>query len=249
VFSVPFAGGAATEVSTGDDYVSPNGIALGSDHNTIYVADPEAGEGVGAILVLTIDTGDVTLLAGTLNTAPRALDVLPGPSGDILYFTGLNAIDGQPGVMSIPAAGGKPTVILKGPPLVLPDGIAVDSAGTVYVADVEAAGDGLGKVFKIAGGVATPIVDPVKTGQPAGIALTVDESTLLVSAMDAATGKDEVLIVNLSTLETSIFTDVVGENTDAGGLHRARSSNDFSWCGKTAGTKGDGMVYSVTLVE
>ena len=42
VFGVPFAGGATRAVAVGDPFVAPRGLAISTDGQQLYVADPEA---------------------------------------------------------------------------------------------------------------------------------------------------------------------------------------------------------------
>jgi hypothetical protein len=122
-------------------------------------------------------------------------------------------------------------VVAKGLPLVAPDGLTVSTAGRIYLTDNAAAGPGCGKVFQIAQGHVTTLVEAAHLGAPGGIALTVDETLLLISAERSTPGRnDEVLIVSLSTLKQTSATKGIGQNhADAGGLHRARGSNVFAW--------------------
>ena len=134
-------------------------------------------------------------------------------------------------------------IVYKGAPLNTPDGIAVAPDGTVYVSDRASAGADMGQVFKIAGGKISALVQSVRTGNPAGIALTKDGTVLLVSAMQADGKSDQVLVVNTATGESNSVTDVVGQNDAAGGVHRAYNSNLFSWADRTCRPKG--CVFSV----
>jgi hypothetical protein len=104
-------------------------------------------------------------------------------------------------------------------------------------------------VFKVADQQVTPIVAKVKTGNPAGVALTQDDSTLLVSAFQADTQNDQVLLVKLADSKTSSITSVVGQNHNAGGVHLIPSGNQnvFAWADSTAGPFGNGGVYIIKL--
>jgi DNA-binding beta-propeller fold protein YncE len=152
----------------------------------------------------------------------------------------------------LPAAGANAaTIVAKGTPLAEPDGIAVAQSGAIYISDRAAAGNGLGKIFKISGGAITTIVEQVKLGNPAGIALAKNDTLLLVSAYQA-NSSDQVLVVNLATLKTQSVTKVVGQNNYAGGLHRSPGAPDvYSWAGKNGGGGNgggkDGQVYLVNL--
>ena len=241
VFRVPAAGGAAMEIVTGAPFVEPVGIAISSDSRQLYVADPKASQ----IFVVPTAGGAPAALGGSQKTAPRGMDVVSEGGQDIVYFSGKDPGDGQAAVLKLPAAGGTPTVVAKGAPLTDPDGVTVTQAGVVYVADRSAAGGGFGSVFKVQGGSVTKIVDRARVGDPAGVALTKDETVLLISALQPDRDSDQVLLVNLGTLQTGSVTKVIEQNKTPGGLHRARNSNIFSWCGVTAGSSG--TVFRVTL--
>lgn len=133
---------------------------------------------------------------------------------------------------------------MKGLPLVAPDGIVVTRAGVVYLSDRAAAGNGFGQIFKLDGSQLKAIVEKVKTGDPAGIALSPDESVLLVSAHQSDNPNDQVLLVNLATLQTGSATDVVGQNHSAAGLHASHGNPQIlSWADLTA--QGTGTVYRI----
>jgi hypothetical protein len=174
------------------------------------------------------------------------IDVASEGGQEVLYFTGNDPSDAQAGVFKLPAAGaGAPTVVAKGAPLVEPEGVTVTRAGVVYVTDRTAAGAGFGSVFKITGGSATKIVERVRVGRPAGVALTQDDGVLLVSALQPDRPSDQVLLVKLDTLQTGSVTKVIGENQQAGGVHRARNRNVFAWADLTSG--GRGRVYRIEV--
>ncbi len=246
VFRVSAAGGMATEVSAGRSFVAPNGIAVSSDDYHVYVADPQAWQG-GEILALAIGGGLPTVLHGTEGTAPRGLDVTIENGQEMIYFTGRDPNDDQFGVFKISANGAQhPAVVFKGAPFVAPDGVTVSRSGIVYVTDRETDGPSSGSVFKITGTKIKRILDDVRLGNPAGLALTLDESTLLLSAIQENSNRDEVIVVDLASLQTSFITDVVGRNhNDSGGLHRARYSDVYSWA--DSGVHKTGNVYTVAL--
>src|SRR5438094_367407 len=76
-------------------------------------------------------------------------------------------------------------VLALGAPLVAPDGVAVNTGGDAFISDKGAAeADGALFILNQGDATLTPFVTGLDVGDPAGIALTLDESTLLVSAKD-----------------------------------------------------------------
>jgi DNA-binding beta-propeller fold protein YncE len=231
VFSIPFDGGDVTEIAGADTLVMPLGIATSSDGQTLYVSDPWAKGSLGnAVYALSLD-GVGEKVAGTQWTMPQGVEIVSRNGADVLYFTGIDPTDGQPAVYSVPASGGKLYMLAKGAPLSAPSGIAIAQDGTVYVLDKLASGSGLGSVLRISeSGQVDEIAGDIRTGgQMAGLTLTQDESLLLASSLGAAEDAAQVVVVDLTTMQTSVFNDVIRERTSAGGLHRAHDVDAYAW--------------------
>jgi sugar lactone lactonase YvrE len=239
LFRVAASGGNHMPVHIGAPFVAPRGLAIASNDQTLYVADWQAGS-KGAIFAQPTNGGEPQILNGTQGYQPRGLEVASKDGADLIYFTGKAPQDGQPGVFKISATGGSAlTLIAKGKPFISPDSVAIARSGEIYVTDNGAGGKG--NIWKISGAQVTSMVKNAPLGNPAGIALTMDETTLLVSALQPQNGRAQVLVVNLKTGSTSTVTKVIGKNPAAGGLHRARNSNSFAWSGIIRG------IYSVIL--
>jgi sugar lactone lactonase YvrE len=244
VFKVAATGSTASEIFVGKPFVNPRGIAISPDGKNLFIADPTADQ----IFHLTIAGGQPTPLHGSKGTSPQNLNIVIQDKQQVIYFTGKDPISGQPAVLKLPVAGASAaTSVFKGFPFVAPDGVIVTHTGIIYVSDRAATGKDTGKVFKIQNGVVTTVVEHVHLGAPAGIALSPDESILLVSALQQENSHDQVLLVNAKTLQTGSVTKVVGQNiNDAGGLHASPGRKElFSWCGLSAG--GHGSVYVVSV--
>jgi DNA-binding beta-propeller fold protein YncE len=248
VFSIPGAGGSPTELAMGAPLVMPLGLDVSSDGQTLYVADPwSAGASGNAIFAVPqMGRASPMLVNGTAGTEPQGVAIADENGSDQLYFSGINPQTGQGAVYKIVAAGaGDATIIAQGAPLITPSGVTVASDGTIYVLDRLGSGDGMGAVLRIKDGAVDKIASDVRMGgQYAGLALTLDETTLMVSSLDNIAGTAQVLVINLSTLQTSIVNDVIKENKGAGGLHRAHKANIFAWNGLSAGS-GGGVVYRI----
>ena len=230
VFRVAATGGLVQSVLIGAPLVGPRGVAFSSDGETLYVADPEAAGG-GAVFAVPIAGGSASVIAGTRGTGARALDLVHTAQGDILYIAGAEQRLQRAAVLRLPLVGGAtPTSILRGSPLAVADGVAVSANGKVYVAGRNGNGDGSQIVLEVDQRGHRSLVRSIRLGSPAGLALTADESALLVSSV-AADGTSQVLFVDLATGSTSVFNDVIGANRGSGGLHRAHQANFFAWCG------------------
>jgi hypothetical protein len=248
VFRVSSAGGAATEIFTGAPFVSARSLSLTPDGKQLYITDPGATVSgkTGTIFMLATEGGTPTPLTGSAGTNPQNLDVVSQNGQTMIYFSGKDPASGQPALLKLSASGGDaPTVVFKGAPLVEPDGVAVGKSGAVYIADRTAAGSDSGKVFKLDGANLTPIVNQAKLGLPAGIALTKNEAVLVVSAHQMNSPADQVLLVDLSSLQIGAVTKVVGQNQNAGGVHASPGSGKdyFAWSDIVVG--GRGRVYRV----
>jgi DNA-binding beta-propeller fold protein YncE len=245
VFRVPALGGTAIPIAAGAPFVSPAGISISSDGRDLYIADPLAWAGggrLGQIFVIPVGGGTPRVLSGAEGRGPHAIEVALDGGRDAVYFTGYNPSNRTPGIYKIPPSGGTAVAVVEGAPLVEPDSVAVGRSGTVYYTD-----RGANAVCKIMGGIVSRVVDFIRPGNPAGIAVSLDESRLLVSTLQPYRNRAQVLVVDLSTLEVSAATDVVGKNPGAGGLHRARDIAIYAWCGAPMGpvykVMTSGMVF------
>ncbi len=187
---------------------------------TVFVAD------TGADAVFAVDAeGIPTMVEGTDGLGARALHL---GEDDRIYVAG---DDGSgPAVFSVSQTGGEPTLLATGFPGFV-DGIVQADDGTVYVTGEAVGGAGVedGALFEIVDGQPVVRAEGIHLGSPAGVAITPDETTVMVSAI-SATGTSEVVLVSRADQSTTTFDDVIGENTDSGGLHRA--TNDptvFAW--------------------
>jgi hypothetical protein len=247
VFSTAATGGTPTALTTpGDPFAAPVAIALSSDDNTVYVADP-AGAGTpndqGAIFSVPATGGTPSIVGGTQDYAPRGLVVVSGTTTDTLYFSGTDPANGEAGVFKVSAGGGTASAILEGAPLIDPSGLAVTAGGTVYVLDTDS-GSGTAQLFSIASGVATVVLAGLRVGYPAGIALSGDESALLISALDPVARTDEVIRLDLST--GNVTTDSTGIDTfvEPAGLHRSSKAGVYAWADSLANSGGTVFVLS-----
>jgi hypothetical protein len=228
VFRVPATGGPTAILATGAPLMAPRGLVVSADGRTLYIADP-AAPGGGAIFALATTGGQPRRLAGTTGLRPRALDLIRRGERDVLYVAGGHASIGRAAVWRlVPGDGRPPTPVFNGAASLVADGIAVTANGEIFLAARAGRADVTGLVLKIKDGVARPLVSGVRLGRPAGLALTLDEATLLVSSL-ARDGTAQVLLVDLASGGVSTFNDVIGANRHSGGLHRAQGANVFAW--------------------
>lgn len=235
VFQVPMSGGAATLVKGGKPFMQPASLAISSDDKWLFVADTLAS----GIFRLSLEDGSISVLAGTEGTSPKGLEIVPLNGEDQLYYTGQHSGDGQMAVFKITPSSGEPVVVAKGAPFENLSGVTATEEGVVFVSD-RGQQDSQGVVYRI-DNTLTPIAENLNLGNPAGLALTPDASTLAISSLSDQ-GHAQVVLINLSTLESSIFNRVIGENVSAGGLHRSHGGTEivFAW----ADVDG-GQIYKV----
>jgi hypothetical protein len=248
VFLQPSQGGAPTLLYAGDKLVNPFDIDASLDGKTLYIADLAGGaEGRGAIFSLAATGGEPTEVVS--GGAPRGVTVA---DDDRVYFSGIDEMSGESGVFLI--AGGSVERVFAGAPLVDPSGIAVMKDGAVLVSDTrlfDGAADGTGKsiaseagIVLIKDGQASVFATGFVTGYPAGIALTMDEKSLIISGQ-GPDRSDTVYIVDVAnpqapptvvTAEFSAFQD------SSGGLKRAHGENTFIWASLAANR---GTIYRI----
>lgn len=219
-------------IDTGRGLTAPRGLAISADGGRLYATDE------GAVVSLATGGGQPTPVAGTEGTRPRGLDVATEAGDEVLYFTGRDPADGVPALFKVPARGGPRTVLAKGTPLVDPDGVAVSTSGKLFVTDH---GRGTGAAYRMDATGPVKVADVEQLGDPGGVAVTKDESRLLVSSKNTGKGTAQVLLVDLKTSKTGVVDKVIGKNRDAGGLHRAANTDVFAW----ADVSRSGRVYRV----
>lgn len=229
-------GGAKPSVLySGDALVNPLDLAVSLDGETIYIADPAGGpDGSGAVSSLSSRGGEPALvLAGY---GPRAITV--ADDGRV-FSSGVSAESGRPSVFELQS--GAAVSVFEGAPLVDPSGIAVQADGTLLVADTRLF-DGSADVSSEAGivrirnGQASVFASGFATGYPAGIALTQDEKTLIVSG-EGPDRSDTVFLVDMSNPAappTPVTADFSRYQDASAGLKRAHDSNTFIWASLAA---------------
>ncbi|HEY3493201.1 MAG TPA: hypothetical protein VGK73_00890 [Polyangiaceae bacterium] len=225
---------------------NPLDLDVSTDGATLYVADSlhldAEGNSAGALLLVPVGGGDPT--AAALGYAPRAVTV--ADSGDV-YFSGRDPESREPGVFRL--YGDAVETVYAGAPLVDPSGIAVASDGRVFVADTslsDAEDSTLASragVLAVGEGRAELFVTGFETGYPAGIALTSDDSALIVSGQ-GSDSSNLVYVFATATPEAAPYVETAFANQhwSSAGLHREHGANRFAWCDRAA---EGGTVYAI----
>jgi hypothetical protein len=225
---------APTLLYAGHELVSPLDIEASLDQKTLFIADYAGGtRGTGAILRLST-SGDATMMLAD-GWSPRSVSL--GPD-EALYFSGVDPDSGEPGVFRLLGDAVEPVYV--GSPLVDPSGIAVFRDGRLLVADTRLLDGGamLGDVAAseagvvlLQGGQASVFATGFATGFPAGVALTLDESTLIVSGQ-GPDRSDTVYLVDVAApreTPTAVQAAFSSERDSSAGLKRAHDTNTFIW--------------------
>lgn len=189
------------------------------------------GGAAGGLYRASLDGGEPQAIAEDLGA--RSVTA----TADALYVAGVDPASSTPAVFRIPG-GGAPELVQSGIPVDHVDGVA--SVGDeLYVAAMGASG---GEIWRLQGATTQEkIAEGLTLGTPAGIAATLDGSTLLVSSL-AADGTSQVVLIDLADRTQTIFDDVIGDNQSSGGVHRAVDANVFAWADYTGG-----RVYRIDL--
>jgi DNA-binding beta-propeller fold protein YncE len=250
VFKAAASGGSIMVLYAGDPISGPVGITVSTDSQRVFVADPGAStseeQDLGVIWSLPATGGTPSPLSGTAGYAPRGILLMNEAGSDVLYFTGKTPGDSVPGVFKVHATGGAVETIAKGEPFSDPNGIAVTNEGLIYVVD-SAAEDltaGSARVIEVKNKVATTLQEGLKVGFPAGIALSQDNSAVLISALDPDTGKDQVVRLDLVSKQQTASSEGISGFDEAAGLHRAANAEVYAWADSAA--DGSGTVYVLT---
>ena len=255
VYKAPADGSAPMPVAVypaaidpSNPFAGPFGLAVSTDGKTIYVADVAAGPSErGAIYAVPAAGGVPALVAGTDGFTPHGLDVVVVNGTDTIYFSGTEAkAGGLPGIFSIPATGGLVTNVSVGGLLHDPAGLTVAKDGAIYLADTIASGSSTAQILVIpAGGAPKVLIDDLRVGYPAGVAITADDKTLYVSGFNPQELTDRVFTVDIAASKLAEnFKVELGAFTESGGLHRAAKSDIFALVDGNAGPKG-GKVFVI----
>ncbi|MFT3775470.1 MAG: hypothetical protein QM820_59745 [Minicystis sp.] len=109
--------------------------------------------------------------------------------------------------------------------------MAVTKSGTVYVLDAQGSKTHRANVYSFDGTSLTEFLPDVRVGYPSGLALGLDDKTLVISSLDATKGSASLLIIDIFSKEpSSLPTDgSLDTKFEPGGLHRARNAQKFAW--------------------
>jgi DNA-binding beta-propeller fold protein YncE len=236
VFSTDSAAGSTPAVlASGGAFGAPLGIAVSSDGSTLYVADPAGFTSAdqGVLYRLPAAGGTPAQLDETLDLAPRSVAVAKVGSADVIAFIGTDKATGANTVFE--DASGQVTALVSGND---PAAVAIATDGTVYVLDQA------GTLAKIAAGATAATALPASTPPlnvsfPSGMDVSQDQTALLVSGFDPATGKEWIARVAIATgAVTQLTLAPALTGTEPAGLHRAANADVYDFVDTGAGVSG-----------
>ena len=234
VFTVAASGGEIKQLALGEPLTAPVNVSVSLDGKTLFIADPASS----AVFTLATSGGAPSKLEGTDGYAPRGLVVAKATDGrEYVYFTGRTPDSQEAGLFRIDPAGGAAIALAMGEPLQDPAGVAVDGKDVAYV--VETSSDAASaRVVRVDAKGSATFVEGLGIGFPAGITVTRDDKTVLVSGLDPETKRDVVYFVDASNKQISRLTKTVGEFHEPAGLHRAHDADVFAWADSQANETG-----------
>ncbi|HEX4621137.1 MAG TPA: hypothetical protein VH208_06185 [Myxococcaceae bacterium] len=243
ILSAPATGGGtATQLALGAPLISPFGIAIDSAGAKLFIADAygtsDPTDDSGSILVVPVAGGAPSVLAGTVGYSPRGVTLVSSSSGDTVFFTGTDPVTSKAGVFSIPAAGGTAVTLAEGSPFVDPSGVAVTAAGMAFVVDTVATSQGTASVLQVSHGQVSALAQDLRVGYPGGIALSQDESAVLVSGLDPILRTDVVLRIAVAGGATTSLSHGIDTFQESAGLHRAQNAEVYAWADSAANNTG-----------
>jgi hypothetical protein len=238
---VPSAGGAIETLATGGAISAPVGISVSLDGARLFLADAATGDAAspGAVMSLAAEGGDASAISGTEGYGPRAVAIAREHGKEWLYFTGRDPQSGSAGVYRTAPDGGA-IESLANESFVDPGGVAVADNGDAYVIDGRGP-EGVASLMRVHAGVTSSVVDDLGVGFPAGLTLTRDGKTALISGLDPHTKRDVVYFVEVATGKLSFLSKPVHAFAEPAGLHRAHDADVFAWADSEA--NGSGTVY------
>jgi DNA-binding beta-propeller fold protein YncE len=246
VFSVETAAegkGEIARLALGAPLSTPFGIDISLDGKTLFIADTSSGaDASGGVYSLAAGGGTPVLLAGTEGYRPAGLVLGKQRDEEVLFFTGREPASGAAAVFRVASSGGNVTTLASFVADSEPGGVALAADGDLYIADHAG---GAARVLKLHDDTVSVVLSEIGLGFPAGVALTSDDSALLVSGLDVETKHDVVYSLELGSGKVTRVSDGIDKFSESAGLHRAHGVNVFAWADSQA--DGAGTVYSVRL--
>lgn len=233
--------GQTEELTLGAPLLTPLGIESSLDGKSLFIADTTAGDdATGALFRLAAAGGAPSVIPGTEGYRPAGVVAGKQKGEEVLYFTGRDPASGVGAVYRIASGGGEAKRLASFDADSEPGGVALANNGDVYVADNA---PGSARVLQVRDEKVSVFVSNIGLGFPAGVALTSDDSTLLVSGLDPQTKHDVVYAVNLADRKMAQVKQGISGFAESAGLHRAHNVNVFAWADSQAAKWG--TVYSV----
>ncbi len=189
-------------VASGVHLVDPLDLETDPAGVFLYVIDPGAAAGAGAVIRVDSDTGDQVLLSsGDLFVDPTAIELFPVVNSDRIFAPLYVADSSAAEILLVDRVTGEQTVVATGDLLVEPSAVlAVPGSTDLFVADRRAAAAGAVIHVDADSGLQTPVASGGNLGNPEALVRLPGGDLLVADALgpglirvDPTTGNQSVI--------------------------------------------------------
>lgn len=238
-------GQAPVVIAQGPPLEMPVGLAVKEDGKSIYVADMASGA-QGAILLVTIADGTVqTVAAGGQLLDPAGIVI--DAARNQLVITGTAQMTGTGAIFLLPFTAMDPIELPTNGTLRDPSGVDITEGGIIYVLDAFGP-DTRGVLRKIDQVMNRNdvVLNNLKVGYPAGLAVASDEGFALIATSTSANGGSSAIeVVRLPGRQRTRVNTGTTIIREARGIAKSADGTGFAVVDGSGGATGTGAVYEL----